>query len=283
MSKEIAVKTASGLVIHTKSKLMGVASNLSSQDVAIPSLMLMQSNSTFAQESDDINSGDFLHSTTREVWGKKNTKPIELVFFFMFKTQIVSDVSVTKAWLATNQWTEEMELAPYEIEEDGKLIRREKCFNYVCFKADEAREVMNPITGELTATASPIVVKFKGGSMKNGKRLNQVFEDYCSFGAPSWATTFFLSADFEENDKGKYWVYNFKRGEQTAPLQQMAAEARCKQFTEMKSAVKVSDEESIETAPEDIVVEPRNVTQAPTPTKKKKVKNHAPGATNNIV
>lgn len=273
MNKDIAVKTAGGLQVHTKSNLMGVASNLSSQDVAIPSLILMQSNSVFAQEDDDINAGDFLHSVTKEVWGKKDKEPVEMVFFYMFKTQIVSDVTDTKKWLSTLQWEDEMENAEYEQVIEGRTIRYEKCYNYVCYKADSAREITNPVTGEMTATASPIVVKFKGGSLKNGKRLNQVFEDYMSFGAPSWATTFFLTAKFEENDRGnKYWAYDFKRGEQTTPTQQMAAETRCRQFTESQESIKVIDEET----PADIEVEPRNVTPAPEP--KKKVKNYAPGA-----
>lgn len=271
-NKEMVVKTANGLAVHTTGDLIGVAGNLSSADVAIPSLMLMQSNSTFVIEDDNIKAGDFLHSITREVWGKKDKTPVELVFFSMFKTQIVSDITDAKKWLATNQWVEEMELTEYEQVIEGKTIRFEKCFNYICYKADEAREITNPLTGEVSATASPIVVKFKGGSLKNGKRLNQVFEDYASFGAPSWSTTFLLKANFEENDKGKYFAYDFERGEQTTALQQIAAETKCRQFTKSKAVVKVVDEETLD----DIEVEPRNVTQAPTI---RTVKNHAPGAT----
>ena len=192
MEKQLETKTAGGLQVFTNTTSMGVASNLSASDRQIPTLMLMQANSTFVAESKEINSGDFIHSITKETWGS-NEEPVELVFFDMFKTQVVSDVTDTKKWVQTLPWLPEMESDPYEQTVDGRTFRKEKCFNYLCFRSLDVREVTNPVTGELTYAASPIVVKFKGGSLKNGKRLNQTFQDYADFGAPSWATTFFLT------------------------------------------------------------------------------------------
>ena len=267
MSKQLTTKGPKGLTVHTGSSLMGVADNLSSIDIAIPSLMLMQSNSVFVEEDDNINAGDFLHSIDKEVWGCKDKKPVELVFCHMFKTQIVSDVTDTKKWVATNQWEESMENAEYEQVLDGRTLRFEKCYNYVCFKADEALEIPHPVTGEIMYTANPVVVKFKGGSLRNGKRLNNAFQTYARLNAPSWIVTFNLLANLDENDRGnKYWAYDFKKGKQTDNLQQKAAETLCRQFR--TQVAKVIDEETTD--------EPRNVTQAPTI---RTVKNHAPGAT----
>ena len=274
MSNKIALKTPGQLTVHTKSGHMGVASNLSASDIQIPVLMLMQANSTFVTEDDNINSGDFINSITHEKWGKKDSEPLELIIFDMFKTQIVSDVTDTKKWMETNTWTEDMELAEYEVVINNRTIRREKCFNYMVFRSLDVREVANPVTGEVTFKAQPIVIKFKGGSMKNGKRLNQVFSDYEDFGAPSWATTFHVFAKYEENDKGKYWVWDFKRGEQSLMEQQVAAEALFIKMKAAKATMKVVD--SDEAPMDDIEVTPRNVTKAPP-------KNHADHLQGDIV
>jgi len=262
MNKELAVKTVNGLQLFTPTDAIGVASNLSSTDIQMPCLMLMQANSTFVQEDDNINSGDFLHSITREVWGKKDKDPVELVFFDMFKTQIVSDVTENKKWMATNQWNEDMELEPYEEIIEGRTIRREKCFNYMCFRPLETMEVPDMATGEVIYTAIPIVIKFKGGSLKNGKRLNNIFQTYAQCGAQSWASTFQLKANLEENDGNKYWAYDFVKGGQSTKEQQLAAYSLCKKMQGLKDTITVVDEDE---APKDVTPE-------------REIKNHAPGA-----
>lgn len=248
MSKKIVKKESAGLQVYTTGGLMGVASSISSSsDVQIPSLMLMQNNSTFVEEDEDINSGDFLHSISKEVWGRKNKEPVELIFCDMFKTQIVSDISAgKKKWLETNQWTDSMELDPYESNVDGVMVRKEKCFNYAVFRALDVKEVQAP--DGVRYMANPIIVKFKGGSLKHGKRLNQMFKDYAMFGSPSWATTFFLTATQEEKDGSKYWAYDFKKGAQTMKEQQLAAEALCTELQTLKSnnALNVVDADETE-------------------------------------
>lgn len=262
MSKEIAVRDANGLQVYTPQGLIGVAANLSNSDIQMPSLMLMQANSTFVEEDDNINSGDFIHSITKEVWGKKDKESVSLIFFDLFKTQIISDVTEKKKWIRTMPWNEDMELDPFEEEVKGRLIRREKCFNYMCFRSLELREMTNPVTGEVVHTASPIVVKFKGGSLKNGKRLNQIFDDFASFGAPSWACNFELTAKLEEKDGSKYWAYDFKKGEQACAEMQKAAGLLCTRMAKIKNSLNVVDTEESG---------PRNVNET------KHVKNYAPG------
>ncbi len=258
MTKELTVKTAAGLQVYTPPGLVGVAANISSSDIQIPTLMLMQSNSTFVEENDNINSGDFIHSITMDCWGKKDSDPVDLIFFDMFKTQVVSDVTDRKKWVASLPWQPDMELDPYEQLEKDKLIRREKCFNYICFRSLEVVELANPVNGEILYTASPIVIKFKGGSLKNGKRLNQVFQDMATFEAPSWALRFNLTARHEENEKGKYWAYDFKKGVQSPMEMQSAAAKLCQQFQTAKRNMVVIDHEE---------GAPKNVTPVP---------NHAP-------
>ena len=229
MAKEIATLDPKNMVVYTQTKSLGVADNIESSDVQIPTLMLMQSNSTLIEQIDGLKSGDFLNSIDHSVWGRRDTENVELVVFYMFKTQIISDVTTgKKAWLETLPWNGSMELDPYEIEENGKLIRREKCYNYVCFRALDFQE----LNGKYVA--SPIIVKFKGGSLKNGKRLNEVFKGYARMNFPSWVLTINLTANQEEKDGSKYWAYNFKTGQQTFKEQQMAAAALCEEIQKLK-------------------------------------------------
>lgn len=231
MGKELTTKTTSQLKVYTDAGLMGAAANISASDVQVPCLILAQSNSEFVQDrNSNIKAGDFVHSITKEVYGSTDEKPVSLVVFDMFKTMIVSDVTGGgKKWLETKEWSEEMELEPYEEIFEGRTIRKEKCFNFCCFKSLDVREVKKP-DGSTGYAASPIIVKFKGGSLKNGKRLNQLFVDYLQFGAPSWASEILLKAKLEEKDGSKYWAYDFEQGEQTMEAQQHAAAHLFKQL-----------------------------------------------------
>ena len=253
------------LQVHTTSGLMGVTASVTANDVTIPSLILMQSNSTIVQDKDDINSGDFLHSISGEVWGRKDKEKVELVFFDMFKTQIVSDVTGgKKKWIETLPWEPAMEKAPYELTVENQTLRYEQCFNYCVYRRSDLREVEKP-DGSTGYIASPIVVKFKGGSHKHGKKLNQLLVDYAAFGAPSWATSFFLTATQEEKDGSKYWAYSYEKGEQTTKGEQMAAELLCKQMQDARQAGVINVVDSEESGEAE-----RNVTPEP------QVKNYAP-------
>lgn len=270
MNKELTIKPTNNLVVHTKSALMGVASSLSTSDIQMPSLILMQANSTFVDENDDINAGDFIHSISHESWGKKNSDPVDLVFFDMFKTIVQSNVSAAmNTWIGTQSWLPEHDLIPYEeeriVEGQTMMVRTELCFNYMCFRTLEVREMAHPVTGEVQFVASPIVVKFKGASKKVGKRLNSTFSDYASVGAPSWATSFIISAKQEEKDGSKYWVWDFKRGEQTLPEVQLAAEKLCKEMDLVKDTMVVVDTDET----------PADIDITPAAEKKKAVKNYA--------
>jgi hypothetical protein len=225
MSKEIAVSNGSNLQVYTKSKSMGAADDIDSSDIQIPSLMLMQSSSTLVKDrSNEIKDGDFVNSITSEVLGHADGGDLELVVVDMFKTEILSEVAGNK-WISTQPWQPHMQSLPYEDEVNGVKIRRQKAYNYVCFMPLETREVMTPDGKQYIA--SPFIVKFKGMGAKNGKKFNQMLKDMASFGSPSWATSFKLSAASETNDKGTFNVYSMSYGEQTIKEVQLAAVNLC--------------------------------------------------------
>lgn len=243
MSKQI-VKKENDIQVFTDTSFMGVSDDISANDIQIPTLILMQSNSEFVQENDDINAGDFLHSITHEVWGKKDKEPVELIMFYMYKTLVVSDVTDgKKKWTETRPWEPIFETYDYEQVIDGRTYRNEKCYNYAAFRSLDVIEVEGENGTEYVA--QPVIVKFKGGSLKNGKRLNSMFQNLSLAKQPSWVKTVKLVANLEEKDGSKYWAYDFKIGQNTMKEQQLAALGLRKQFEELKSnnALNVVDSE----------------------------------------
>ncbi|MCP3684520.1 MAG: hypothetical protein GY861_17785 [bacterium] len=233
--KEIAKKEVTQEIqVFTETKTMGVAEEVTSSDIQMPSVILMQANSEIVKDrTSEIKSGDFVHSNTKEIMGSID-EPLELCVVDMFKTQVVTEVKGNN-WVATKAWEPEMEKAPYTEEVDGVERKNQKCYNYVCFRPLDIREVELP-TGEKKYLASPIVVKFKGASGKNAKKFNQLCKDYELFGQPSWCVSFNLVAREDSNEHGSFFVYDFEKKGQALKETQMAAAALCEMSQAARAA-----------------------------------------------
>lgn len=225
--KEITTKqeVTQELTVFTSSKSMGAAEEITSRDVQIPSLMLMQANAELVKDrSNKIQSGDFVNSVTREVWGSIE-EPMDLCVVDMFKTEVITRIEGNE-WVSTRPWEPDMEVLPYEFtDETGKKCKRQKCFNYICIRPLDIREVQLPDRVEYIA--SPFVVKFKGASGKNAKKLNQLIKDMASFRYPSWAAVFTLVAREDKNEHGTFLVYDMEKKGPSLKETQLAAEKIC--------------------------------------------------------
>lgn len=268
MSKKNAIakkEAKQEIKVYTETESMGVSEEVTSSDVQIPSIMLMQSNATLVSDRDnDIKSGDFVHSLTKKVMGSPD-EPIDLCVVDMFKTQVITETEGNK-WLATKQWVADMEKEEYLEVVDGKEIKRQKCYNYICFRPLDIREVKLP-TGETHYVASPIVVKFKGGSSKNAKKFNQICRDLAAMKYPSWCMNYNLTAYQETNDKGTFWVYDFVDGRPALEETQKAAAMLCEMSQAARKAgtMEVIDMDEVEPTVKDV---------------NGGVPNYAPGASN---
>ena len=263
--KEIAKKEATQEIqVYTETKSMGVADEVTSADVQIPSLMLMQANAELVKDrNNEIKSGDFVHSITQDIWGSIDS-PTELVVVDMYKTEVITQIE-GNVWKSTKPWTPDMEALPYEFELDNKTHKRQKCYNYICFRPLEVREITLP-DDTVHYVASPIIVKFKGASSKNAKKFNQLLRDYATFNQPSWCVTFDLKAYEDKNEHGTFFVYNFEKRANAVKETQLAAAKLC----EMSQAARKAGTMEVIDA-EEVNVEK---TVGPNPG----LKNHAPGA-----
>jgi hypothetical protein len=252
--KELAKKEATQEIqVYVQSESMGVADEVTSSDVQLPSLMLMQANSEIVKDrSNDIQSGDFVNSINNEVWGSIE-EPVQVCVVDMFKTELITE---GKKWISTRPWTPEMENMEYKFMENGIERKRVKCFNYICFRPLDIRAIEMP-GADKQYVASPFVVKFKGGSGKNAKKFNQILRDYALFKQPSFAFTFDLKAYEDSNEHGTFFVYNMVNPKQAieetqkagAALLIMSKAARAKNQLEVIDAEEVTSERVVKDIP----------------------------------
>lgn len=258
MSKEIAKKENAEKMIqvYTETESMGVADNLSSSDVQMPSIMLMQANAELVKDrSNDIKGGDFVHSNSQEKWGSID-EPLELCVVHMFKTRQWG-YSDKNEWIKTEPFLPEHENEAYEIQHEGRPAKRQKVFNYVCFRPEDVRTVELP-NGDKHYLASPFCVKFKGASSKNAKKFNQQIRDLATFKQPSWCLSFDLKAYEDSNEHGSFLVYDMKKKKPTDEKTQRAAAALCAmiQAAERRGGLEVEDFEEKPMGPIDVNSKP---------------------------
>jgi len=236
---EVVVKPPNPLVASAP-KARGAAEGMSSQDVAMPTVILMQAKSTFVEdEKKKIVSGDFVHSSTELVLGGKG-KPLKFVSCFMFKTvQIWHGDENNSVYIETKAWTPAMVNDEYQsvVKVDGKdvLETRKLVYNHCGYLPDHARKI-----GDRMA-ASPVIVKFKGLSKKHcRKQLNSMITDLSMFNEASWQYEFELSTMAEETEKfGKHNVWQIKLGNKVSAELDTWGEILYHKFAELQNAGKL--------------------------------------------
>jgi len=263
MSKAIAKKDAKQEIkVYVKSESMGVADEVTSADVQLPSIMLMQANAEIVKDrTNDIKSGDFVNSINNEVWGSID-EPLQVCVVDMFKTELITQ---GKKWISTRPWTPEMENMEYKFMIDGVETKRQKCFNYICFRPLDIRAITVPGM-ETQYVASPFAIKFKGGSGKNAKKFNQMLRDYALFKQPSFAFTFDLVATEDSNEHGTFFVYNMVNPKQAVEETQKAGAALLKMSKAARERNELQVVDSEEVTIEKTIPNMAPQTAAPMPT-----------------
>jgi len=271
--KEVVVKPSNPSAIAVVEKARGAAEEMSAQDVALPTIILMQSKSTFVEDDkNNIKVGDMIHSMTEAVVGSKTTKPIKFVTCFMFKTrQIFHGDGEKPEYIRTEAWTKEMAGDDYQslVKVDGKDVveTRKLVYNHCGYLSDHTRKVGDRIA------ASPVVIKFKGMSKKHcRKQLNSYIQDLALFNEASWQYEFILTAMAEEHeDYGKIQVWQSKLGNKVSAELDQFGEILYHRFKDLQNAGKLeaSDkEENTEVGTSETAV---NINEKEIPKEAKKV------------
>jgi len=233
MSNLTTQKTEQKLQVFTSGTELGAIDNLSASDIQVPCLILVQK---MTDLEGDYKEGDMVHSISGDTIGSEKD-PLELVVADCYITQVWYE---GKNWVKTLEWDESLMASdPYESDINGVKTKKQKCYNYVCFRALDIDEQQSE--------PSPMIVKFKGASGKFGRKFNTELREMAlgAFKAPSWALTFNLTTHTEENEHGKFMVLEMKKGKLAIKEQQLAALALMKSWRSAKQhgEVQVVDSE----------------------------------------
>jgi hypothetical protein len=193
MSKEKALATTQSTEVATFTDADMAAwggNELSSKDIVIPSMILLQSNSDFVKEGKGAG-GEFFNSTSGTNLGKeiKNVVP-----FHMEKTWTIEKFNGKKwEWDHSEKMTPENESSPYEFEVGVDKYKRKYTYRFFFL-----------LEGEVL----PVTLKLKGASKKAGSFLStEMFVKNAMKRLPPAAMMFNLSSKLEKNDEGdSYFV-----------------------------------------------------------------------------
>jgi hypothetical protein len=169
------------------------ASPLSSQDIIMPKILVMQGLSKLVTDG-KAKLGDFVDSMTSEVIGHIEDKPIEFIPFHLDKLWIVSKKDGNRYFFDhVEPVTAANENKSWEETKDGAEWKNEKSFNFYSL---------------LTSDPSiPYVIQFKSTSLKTGRNLAaQMYVKNRADNLVPCAKSMFLAGSKVSNDKGTFAV-----------------------------------------------------------------------------
>ena len=197
MTKAVAKKQNNEVSVYNDQDLGAWGGNEFSQsDIIIPKLILMQASSTLLVEHEDLKSGDYIHSVTKEKVGSAK-EPVEFVPFMMKKLWRVSLAEGKDFKFAyMEQRDESNEDAPKEFTVNGKAAQRQKVFQFYSFVGNET---------------IPMIITMKGMSFNTGKQLaNEMYLTNPVLNLPPPGRTFSLSVEDTDYENKKYKMYAIK-------------------------------------------------------------------------
>jgi hypothetical protein len=167
--------------------------DVSSEDILVPKIMLMQPMSEFVTDG-LAKIGEFRDSLNKERMLGNDKKPVELLVFGTFKTLLEFKDG---EYLSTKRWSPEVaDLPMEEVTADGAVVTRDKVLNFYCLIADDIKG------GE----AFPFVLSCRRTSFMAGKKINTHLTKLKMFKKSSAAKVFALTSRKETNDKGTFFV-----------------------------------------------------------------------------
>lgn len=183
---EVAKTTTTEAAVFSEQDLADWGGNeLSSKDIIIPSLLLLQSNSEFVKQNKG-KGGDFFDSVSETNFGNELK---DLVPFHMEKTWTVEKFNGKKwEWDHTEKMTPENENSPYEFEVGNDKFRNKYTYRFYVL-----------INGEVM----PFAVKMKGASKKTGSNLStEMYVKNAMNRLPPAAMMINLRSELEKNKDG---------------------------------------------------------------------------------
>lgn len=183
---------------------------VSSNDIMIPKLQIMQKMSRKLDSDESLREGDIIDSLTGEkVGGLK--EPMEIVPFFMEKVWFTS-VRNGEEWELLNieDVTVDNENKRYTEVKDGKEYKNELHMRFYCIRPSD--------------TTLPYILTFKGMSLKSGKLLaTQMYIKNRAAKLNPAGMVMNVTVTKESNDKGTFCVMTPSPARRSTSMEQQMA------------------------------------------------------------
>lgn len=228
MSKnEVAKATKTEAAVYSEADMAAWGGNeLTSKDIIIPSLLLLQSNSEFVKLGKG-KGGDFFDSVSEINYGPELKG---VVPFHMEKTWTVEKFNGKKyEWDHTEKMTPENENSPYEFDVGNDKFRNKYTYRFYVL-----------VEGSIL----PYSLKLKGASKKTGSNLStEMYVKNAMKKLPPAANLITLSSALEKNKEGdSYFVAKMLVADKTPYEKVMEALNWFKTIRDDKSVVVVDDD-----------------------------------------
>ena len=177
----------------------GAGQDLDKSDLVLPKIMLMQAMSDLVSEG-KAKPGDFINSVDGTVLGSKD-KGVEVI---IFRANKIIQVYNGDEYVRTEPFTAETQSLLYDKSE-GPDFRKNVVMNFSVLLPKDVKD----------GSAFPMILSFKRTSLGAGKKLATLLIRLQMMKKPSAAKVFKISAEQQENDKGKFFTMNVAEGRDT--------------------------------------------------------------------
>lgn len=211
VTKEIIVKTEAAVV-----PFAAPAANFNHQDIILPGISLRQ-NSYRKESLKKYKPGDIFKRPDDEKIADE-TKGVAFIPVGIAKSYRICDMSKGEA--KTVRYESATTDLPYDFVEDGKPMRRDKCFVvHVLFReemnvqAAMSERVAKGETVDPSDFVLPCRIVFTRSALQAGKVLNTHFEMSKAVRQSPAAMTFILKSVEQKNDKGTWFSYDVQKAD----------------------------------------------------------------------
>lgn len=194
----------------------GDAPQISSQDILISKILLMQGLSQMVSDEEAL-MGEFRDSVTKELLGKAGASPLEVVPFHMEKVWVTQTTDGNE-FRGITPYVEGQD-KPRTEEIDGEEVNNYYTLTfYVLLKKDLEQYDKTGVR------PMPYAVSFKSTSLRAGKTLaTQMYVRNRGAGLTPAGVLCTFDAKKTKNDKGTFYVYDILSGEKTKDEWQLLA------------------------------------------------------------
>jgi hypothetical protein len=206
---------------------------VSTTDVLIPKILLMQSLSDFVVD-DKAAAGDLVDSVSGEVVAGKG-KHLEVIPISMYKTVVIERNNGSKwEYVRTQPYKSGDEKNLWEFTENGERLRGNVTLNFFVLRADQVDQ----------PDALPYAAAFRRTSKKAGQYIATHFMKASMAGKPPMSKTILIGSKSEKGDQGPYHVFTAATGRDTAMPEMKAAFRWVEMVKQGLTKVDESDEKS---------------------------------------